>query len=1405
MRSWFSRRRILAARPRIMLETLEERIVFDAAVDSGADHQDDGTSGASQDQQPADAQSASEPAGSPPDAAAGAAPDPITTIFDQDLKVILISNALDQIDQLSAAAREGAQVIVYDAGEDSLDSVIDQLRDQVTATGQQIGQLAWLTHGDPGVLKVGDFLVFSAQTVAENPEPWQALGSLMADGARIDLYGCDIALGSEGLNLVSTLAGTTDVVVWASDDTTGSGSTADWDLEVHTGESSLPSLIDTSIIEDYAIVLDNASMTNAGFETGDITGWTNTNIYAVVSASTGGNYGGIDAGASPYASTSTYMLRLDSSQGTGDLAQPSRIQQSFTCNSYDDLVFAYNFVTSDGDPYSNYDEFGYRVTVNGEQAVSYLIHSGDVPPDEWQLLRATGWQEVTIDLSAYASVGDSIVFEIWAGNTIDNQYDAWAFVDLPTPFYHVPTADAASLTVQMNESITFQVIGYDPDLHGASQVSFDVVMGYEPTHGALAAVDELGAATSPQYDAVNGYYYQIYTYTPDSDYWGPDSFLFTFSTPSGSWKGFVTGAGQSIGAAGESYDTYDLALVDLNRDGNMDLVTSNANLSGSSNQQNMYYMSDLSGFFQNGVSMDQSTTADSISIAVGDLNGDGYQDAVVRNANSVGSVYIWDNAAGSFQPASQLQGSSAGSGGSIDLADLDGDGDLDAVIGSSSGQDRIYWNNGDGTFGASYTSLPATSGTTSVVKTGDFNGDGYIDILVGKSNNNNAPIHYNDGYGVFTTANTRYIGVMRVSCADVGDVDGDGDLDIVLGRSGTRTNYFVTNGGNDGSGYTTWTSATITGDNRDTRGIALTDVDRDGDLDVLVADNDDPARLYLFNSGSGTFSAGTNISSTDLDALSLSVGDVDGDGDIDLVVGIDNGNNLYFENNGFLVGSTTMTHGNPAEVTIHVEAIYNWSFEKAGDHYDGWTMTETYTTDPAPPAYILPEYGTFAIIANQPGGTTIDWGEALYDYYDGNDQMQFSFHTLSWVPGMPGITIDGSQTAHTAAILSGGLRDASLFQVVEIPQEIYLDGLEFRWDISYWNTNPTQPDGSEFDAEQFVAVYLYDVSSGTPEQVWVTTNGQDAAVVGTMAHYQVELAADSDLVQSIKSGDVQLMIEVRVCGLDWYLDVAIDDFTLVPSRHYPAFQINPLASSTVPVTSADSITGTVTTVSKYSFAEYLLEPVTPLVTFDNSEWVATGDGTDIWNSSGVGALFSSVGSGNMGRLWESSGLIPEELRPSELFAGIGPQRSSANGGSLEAGVQAPSDDGTAFAEMGSQGNDGATEDTPVVSELTGGDTGDRAQASQDIELPGGQISAYDTAIDSEAGSEVSDSSLSLDPVKGIVFNMEDIDAWQVINASPSAWAVALPSTDRTPLAMKPLPGGSFVVSIDLLDVHDLLA
>jgi hypothetical protein len=582
--------------------------------------------------------------------------------------------------------------------------------------------------------------------------------------------------------------------------------------------------------------------------------------------------------------------------------------------------------------------------------------------------------------------------------------------------------------------------------------------------------------------------------------------------------------------------------------------------------------------------------------------------------------------------------------------------------------------------------------------------------------------------------------------------------------------------------------------------------------------------LYLFNAASGTFSAGTNISSSNLAALGLSVGDVDGDGDIDLVVALENGNNLYFENNGFRVGTTAMTHGDPALVTIHVEAIYNWSFEKAGDHYGGWTMTETYANDPELPVGPMPEYGTFAIIANQPGGTTINWGDVLYDYYDGNDQMQFSFHTLSWVPGMPGITIDGSETAHTAVILSGlDQKDASLYQIVDIPQDIYLDGLEFQWDISYWNVNPnsSQPGGYEFGPEQFVAVYLYDISSGTPEPVWVTTNGQDSAVVGSMAHHEVELAAGSDLVQAINSGDVQLMVEIRVCGIDWYLDAAIDDFTLVPSRHYPAFQVNPVAAVSMPTVSVDppsgalpivtedslvasssdtsppvsgyslvdSPAGASPPVSGYSLAGSSSESVTPFVTFDSTESVA-------------GLQASPLSLGIPGELWMSGGFDSEESSLSVPLPDVASDEDSGNEQFFEA--QRPPSSANANAS-GIQGSDGATDGNAVAAQWSGVDAAAQDQVSPEDVPTGSEIAADVPDVDGGAGGTVLDSSLSFQAVEGIVFNLDEIDAWQVINAAPLTSAIALSSADRMTLALKSWSGGSFSVRIDSLNVIDLFA
>ena len=155
-----------------------------------------------------------------------------------------MANNLADVQALSGAARPDAKVIVYDAHQDNLTTITAKLQDLVTATGHKIDHLAILSHGEPGLLKLADGQVFDALSVQSNPVPWQAFGQLLAADARIDFYGCEIASGPQGFSFVTSMASATGHTVWASSNVTGSIQGADWQLEVQSGASTLPDLID---------------------------------------------------------------------------------------------------------------------------------------------------------------------------------------------------------------------------------------------------------------------------------------------------------------------------------------------------------------------------------------------------------------------------------------------------------------------------------------------------------------------------------------------------------------------------------------------------------------------------------------------------------------------------------------------------------------------------------------------------------------------------------------------------------------------------------------------------------------------------------------------------------------------------------------------------------------------------------------------------------------------------------------------------------------------------------------------------------------------------------------------------------------------------------------------------------
>jgi hypothetical protein len=218
---------------------------------------------------------------------------------------------------------------------------------------------------------------------------------------------------------------------------------------------------------------------------------------------------------------------------------------------------------------------------------------------------------------------------------------------------------------------------------------------------------------------------------------------------------------------------------------------------------------------------------------------------------------------------------------SLAAGDLDGDGDLDIVCTPNNATVNLVYmwlNNGSGV----YSSAPsvATAGNPSNVTLADVDGDGDLDILAISTlfytgGGSVVSVRLNNGAGVFS-GNQEVAAGSSLNGLAVGDVDGDGDLDLVVPNyvtAGTATVCL-----NNGSGTFT-KSSNVSVDTKPSV-VVLGDIDSDGDLDLLTGSYGGGVSVRL-NDGSGTFS-GTRYVATGSYPFGLTLGDVDGDGDLDL-------------------------------------------------------------------------------------------------------------------------------------------------------------------------------------------------------------------------------------------------------------------------------------------------------------------------------------------------------------------------------------------------------------------------------------------------------------------------------------------------------------------------------------------
>jgi hypothetical protein len=280
-------------------------------------------------------------------------------------------------------------------------------------------------------------------------------------------------------------------------------------------------------------------------------------------------------------------------------------------------------------------------------------------------------------------------------------------------------------------------------------------------------------------------------------------------------------------------------------------------------------------------------------IAFCDVDNDGDQDALITGSDgtkNLTELYLNDGT-GNFSKVSDTPFINV-SQSAVEFADLDNDGDSDVIIsgytkiGSTSYRyTRIYGNDGTGVF--SYlTSLAGVSSCDIAVS--DVNNDGNKDILISgysSSLGRISKLYTNDGTGVFTEiTETPFTGVS--SCAiGFSDIDNDGDQDVLITGSTDSLGRISKLYTNNGTGvFTEITETPFTGVS--SCAIGFSDIDNDGDKDVLIAGDSDTGKISTFyaNDGTGIFTEVTETMLTGIYNCAIGFSDIDNDGDEDVLI-----------------------------------------------------------------------------------------------------------------------------------------------------------------------------------------------------------------------------------------------------------------------------------------------------------------------------------------------------------------------------------------------------------------------------------------------------------------------------------------------------------------------------------------